>query len=152
MENTKICAYCCVTNQSNAKFCKRCGAQLIQNNIQQNNNITVTPNQNVNNDSEGTKLGIISLILYFCGSWIVAFLASLLPSSVRSIFSAFSGLCPLIGLVIVIVGRVNYPNNKLLKVVMWVIIASMIVGIVLIILFLIWCHITCAHTDTSGCA
>ena len=152
MNNNKICTYCNALNQNDSKFCRNCGAQLIQNNIQQNtNNIVEEKNENNNNNSNGTKLGIISLLAYFICPVIVATIFNFLPVNVREKFSTLGGLCPLIGIIIMIVGRVKYPNNKLLKVVMWVIIISILLGIVMFIFISIWFYITCSNFS-KGCS
>lgn len=160
MENNKICPNCGTNNKSDSNFCGNCGKQLIQNNVVVNGQDNIQHNKNndymVNNqtnyikDSEANKLGIISLVLYFAGS-LISSISYLLPSAVSDSFSALAGLCPLSGIVIMIIGRIKYPTNKLLKIVMWIIIGSIIFGLIAFIVFVIWCYVTCSNTDTSGC-
>ena len=160
-DGSVFCSNCGTNNEIDSHFCGNCGKQLIQNNVTINeqgnsqyntNNDDVINNQtNYNNDSEGNKLGIISLALYFVGSTLFLFISYLLPAGFRESFSALAGLCPTSGIVIMIVGRVKYPNNKFLKIVMWIIIGSIILELIAFILFFIWCYITCSTMDTSGC-
>lgn len=158
MENSKICQKCGTINNLEAKFCQNCGTEIIQNNTvntiqnsvfqNENNNIKID-NQIKNNDHEGNKLGIISLVLYFAATIVTTVITSLLPENIGESFSALCGLCPLAGIVIMIVGRVKYPDNKLLKVVMWVIIGSIIISIILFIIFCVWCYVTCTTMKCS---
>ena len=141
MKNNIVCSNCGSNNIGDSIFCSNCGKQLIQNN--QANNV---------DDSKGNILGIISLALYFGGSVLIAFILRILPVTVRDSFSTLSGLCPLSGIIIMIIGRVKYPTNKFLKVVMWIIIGTIIISLVTFIIFVIWCYVTCASVDTSGCS
>jgi hypothetical protein len=59
---------------------------------------------------------------------------------------------PLAGIVFMIIGRVKYPSNKFLKVVMWIIIITEIVTVVAAAIIVITCFVTCATTDLSGCS
>ena len=91
------------------------------------------------------------MVLYFAGSAVVTLISYFFPGDSRDAFMSLSGFCPLAGIVLMIIGRVKYPTNKFLKVVMWIIIGSIILGLFLFILFVIWCYITCSTMDTSGC-
>lgn len=144
MENRKVCPNCGIVNTIDSQFCSNCGVQLTQNNV-------VVNNQKNNDTSEGNKLGLLSLILYFLGTSIVSVIAYALPTAFRNYLSTLSGLFPLAGIVIMIVGRVKYPNNKLLKAAMWAIIGSIIFSLIAFIVFFIWCYVTCTTMDTSGC-
>ena len=74
MINNKICSKCESVNKNDSLFCTNCGIQLTQNNETEKINSNVVVNNIVNNnDSEGTKLGIISLVLYFCGASLFLF-------------------------------------------------------------------------------
>ena len=162
MNNNKICPKC-GTNNINSHFCVKCGQDLtfqtnevisnnnIQNNINNNIKTNITDNQPTNNNSEGNILGIISLVLYFAGTTIFTYISKILPNSIGNTFSFLTGLCPLAGIVTMIIGRIKYPNNKFLKVVMIIIIGSIIFCVIAFILFVIWCYVTCSTMDTSGC-
>ena len=162
----KFCHNCCKEIEEGTVFCTNCGVQLSQSDneanndnnsqietikeqpvTQQNNNV----NSNQDNKSNATLFGVLSLVLYFAGSIIISLLSYLLPANSRDAFMSLSGFCPLVGIVLMIIGRVKYPTNKFLKVVMWIIIGSIILGIVAFILLFIWCYITCSNMDTSGC-
>ena len=135
--NSKFCPSCGKENESNDMFCSNCGKSL-NNNVVDNN----TTNNNVDS-SQGDKLGLISLLLYFGASLVFSIITLSLPEDVRNYFSALVGMCPLAGIVVMIVGRVKYPNNRLLKIVMWVIIISIILEIVLFIILVVVCYISC---------
>jgi len=106
-------------------------------------------NNQADNNSNATLIGALSLIIYFVGSAVVTLLSYFLPGDSGNAFMSLSGFCPLAGIVLMIIGRVKYPTNKFLKVVMWIIIVSIILGLVAFILFVIWCYITCPTIDTS---
>lgn len=146
MEN-KFCPKCGSSLSNDSVFCSNCGAKIEQNNVEVSNKQPVK-----SEDSNATILGIISLALYFAGSTVLSFITYFLPESFKVVFSSLIGLCPISGIIVMIVGRVKYPTNKFLKVVMWVIIGSIILGIVAVIIFMIWCYVTCANMDTSGCS
>ncbi len=153
MNNEKFCTHCGAMNQINSQYCTNCGMQINQNHVHSNmNNCNCLNEQSNTNSSDGTKLGIISLVTYFCSPVIVGTIVSVLPTSIRDEFSSLGALCPLAGIITMIIGRVKYPNNKLLKVVMWVIIVSIILSVFAFVLFLIWCHVTCMQIDASGCS
>lgn len=139
--NDRFCSNCGKEIDSNNMFCSSCGTKLNQNST--NNNVVTVANNNVDS-SQGDKLGLISLLLYFGASLVFSIITVFLPDEVRNYFSTLVGMCPLAGIVVMIVGRVKYPNNKLLKIVMWVIIASIILGIVLFIVVVIVCYVSCA--------
>lgn len=161
-ENNIYCSKCGQSNTLGSAYCTKCGKKLLVTNEIQNNNIQSTPpvetintQRNISNnntdDSEGNILGIISLVLYFLGPITVNLIAYYMPSSVKQYIESLTGFCPMVAILLMIVGRVQYPKNKILKIAMWVIIASVIFVIVSFILFTIWCYITCSNMDTSGC-
>ena len=147
------CPKCGLINENDAKYCVKCGAQLNEEvktevNTQQTANNTVVKD----GESEARTFAILSLVLYFAGTFAVEAISFVLPSSLRTLISGLGGLCPLAGIVIMIIGRVNYPTNKFLKVVMWIIIGSIILGIIGMIILFVVCVITCSTLDTSGCS
>ena len=159
--NKKKCVNCGAENNAQSNFCIQCGTKLVQdnnvvseqkveNNVQ-NINVVVN-NQAVDNDEkEAKRLGIISLVLFFAGQFIFGTLGSLLSGYLGESVMALGGVCPLSGIVVMIVGRVKYPKNRFLKIVMWIIIGSIIILIIFWILFIIWCYVTCSSYDFSGC-
>jgi len=100
----------------------------------------------LDSDANGNMYGLVSLILYFFGTGIITWLAYILPKSLEPYISSLAGLCPLIGIIVMIIGRVKYPQNKFLKMVMWIIIFVIILLVVLFILFAIWCSTVCTKT------
>ena len=178
--NNNFCPNCGAELIEESVFCTNCGTKINQDNkvneenaqpeinneqvveetkveqpvvekpqVQQSNSNNVN-NQN-NNKSNATLFGVLSLVLYFAGSVIISLLSYFLPADSRDAFMSLSGLCPLAGIVLMIMGRVKYPTSKFLKVVMWIIIGSIILSIIAFILLFIWCYITCSNMDTSGC-
>ena len=149
MENSRICPNCGTNNKTDSNFCESCGTKLEQNNVESVNN------QQVKSEDDNAKmLGVISLVLYFADSIILSVIIHFLPESFKIPFSSLIGLCPTSGIIVMIVGRVKYPTNKFLKIVMWIIIGSIILSLISIVIFVICCYITCdsiANMDFSGC-
>ena len=149
MQENKICPNCGTNNNSISNFCTNCGEYLVGNSTNTNNQNSMQMNMN-NKETEGNKFGTISLILYFSGPFITL-LTSILPHNLANFISSLSGLLPLSGIIVMIMGRVKFPTNKFLKVVMWIIIGTIILGVIAMLLFMIWCYATCTGMDTSGC-
>ena len=161
MSNFRMCSNCGKDNNYTFNFCSNCGMQLSKNNIGNNELYNAVQsikandaifNQNNKYILEGNKLGIISLILYLGGFGISTFVLVFLPNSIKNYLSAIGSLFPLCGIIVMIVGRVKYPENKLLKVTMWIIIVSIILSFIAMGLFMMWCYMTCTGVDTSGCS
>ena len=70
MENNKICPNCKTSNTNDSNFCSNCGNILDQ----KDTNIDKVE------DNNGTKLGIIALVLYFGASSISYGMLQLLPN------------------------------------------------------------------------
>lgn len=139
--DTNYCTNCGNKLENNENFCTKCGS------ANKNNNIIF------NNSSNGNILGFISLGLYF-GSGILYFfidLNSINNTMINYWLSYLLGFCPLAGIVVMIVGRVKYPSNKLLKISMWIIIVSVLIIIVLMIFFIILWYITCNSIIVHNC-
>ena len=140
--NNIFCPNCGKENNSESNFCFNCGTSLKNNQIEEKNKA---------DEKTGNILGIISLVLYFSGAGITTAFASIFQNDLSDITSSLGGIAPLAGIVTMIVGRVKYPKNRLLKIAMWIIIGFTIASIILVILFMLWCYITCSNMDTSGC-
>ena len=147
MENNNYCTKCGTKIEEGSMYCFNCGSPLKentqQNTIQDNNQIP-------NNDKEGNKLGLISLVLYFAGSGILSVLVSMFPQETRNYFSSLIGLCPLASIVVMIVGRIKYPNNKLLKIAMWTIIICTLIGIIAFIVIMVLIYLACSSMLPEG--
>lgn len=137
----KKCEKCGSNNNYENKYCNNCGNELSVNNSLENNTSFENEKTNVEvKDKIGEKLGVISLLLYFVGPMILSLFNYVLANQyVSYIISPFVGVCPLSGIVIMIIGRIKYPNNKLLKIAMWIIIVSIIFSIISAIIILISC-------------
>ena len=147
--NNKICPKCGAKIEEAGRYCYNCGTPIIEKTIQ-NTNSDRNNNQILNNEKEGDILGLISLILYFAGSGLVSALISIFPSDTRYYFSSLVGLCPLASIVVMIVGRIKYPKNKLLKIAMWTIIICTIVGIIAFIVIMVLLYLACSSMIPEG--
>ena len=87
-------------------------------------------------------LCIISLILFFGVSMISVALESVvkLSSNVMSVISSF---CELAGIVLMIIARVKYPYNKFAKILMWIYIVLIVLGIICFIVMVFACSLAC---------
>ena len=162
-DNSKFCIHCGYqfNNEQNSKYCISCGSEIIPGSkfcgvcgAGFGTNVSVPAKTDVNDDNKNPTanlLGILSLVLYFCGPVLVGFLYKILPYGYASSSSSVASLSSLAGIVIMIVGRIKYPKNTLLKVAMWIIIILILLGIVAFVLIFLWCWITCSTYDTSGC-
>ena len=147
--NNKICPKCGAKIEEAGRYCYNCGTPIIEKTIQ-NTNSGRNNNQVPNNDKEGDILGLISLVLYFAGSGLVSALISIFPSDTRYYFSSLVGLCPLASIVVMIVARIKYPKNKLLKIAMWTIIICTIVGIIAFIVIMVLLYLACSSMIPEG--
>lgn len=147
--NNKICPKCGAKIEEAGRYCYNCGTPIIEKTIQ-NTNSGRNNNQVPNNDKEGDILGIISLILYFAGSGLISALIYFLPPNTRNYLSALGGLSPLVSIVVMIVGRIKYPNNKLLKIAMWVIIICTLILIVSFIAIIVILFLVCTRLAPKG--
>lgn len=147
MENNNYCTKCGTKIEEGSMYCFNCGSPLKENTQQ---NTPQDNNQIPNNDKEGNKLGLISLVLYFAGSGILSVLVSMFPQETRNYFSSLIGLCPLASIVVMIVGRIKYPNNKLLKIAMWTIIICTLIGIIAFIVIMVLIYLACSSMIPEG--
>ena len=147
MENNNYCTKCGTKIEEGSMYCFNCGSPLKENTQQ---NTPQDNNQIPNNDKEGNKLGLISLVLYFAGSGILSVLVSMFPQESRNYFSSLIGICPLASIVVMIVGRIKYPNNKLLKIAMWTIIICTLIGIIAFIVIMVLIYLACSSMIPEG--
>lgn len=138
--------------------CTKCGTKVedkvemdkaeIVNNSSSSNNDNSIPS--AEDEKNANLLCVISLILYFGSSAISGLLYSI--SSVSGSYVAnIGGLCPLAGIVLMIIARVKYPKNRFAKVLMWIYIILTILAIVTVILIFAACIYACSSIDGTKC-
>ena len=141
-----FCKNCGKEIQKNDKYCTNCGslndtAEEVATQISEQNNKSVKQNED---DKKANLLCILSLISFF-GVTILESILNIFASKISAtIFDAIysiSSLCILAGLTLMIVARVKYPNNKFVKIVMWIYIVTIGLGIVSLMLAIISCGI-----------
>ena len=114
----KKCLKCGTVNKRSVKSCVNCGTKF-----NKNNNIrTLKLPDNVEEDNDskvnGDKIAFIAFLLFLIVPYVLTYIFLFLDIS--SIFSdILYCLFFLLGIVVMIVGRVKYPANKSLKAVMW---------------------------------
>ena len=125
-KGSKKCPDCKAVNDNKASFCIKCGANLDKDKV-----ASVTDKKSVKNKENGSSflqdkgnvMALVSLLLLF-----------MLPFY-------------LIGLGIMIMGRQLYPDNKFLKIVMWIYITFVIIYLI----FFIFLYISCGNLGISCC-
>ena len=143
-----ICSKCGTDNDINNIYCTKCGTELKNNNIyptSEENDTIIIDNSQKENDNDYNKniaiiLGIISLVLYFFSPIIINRISSNMPEQSKINISSISGICRMAGVIIMIFGRIKYPNSKFLKGVMWSIIVSIVLLITAIIILIGACY------------
>ena len=121
-------------------------AEIVNNSKSVNNNFVPSEEDEKN----ANLLCVISLILYF-GSSVISGLLYSISSVTGSYLINIGGLCPLAGIVLMIIARVKYPKNKFAKVLMWLYIILTLLAIIAVILLFAACVHACVNFDTSGC-
>lgn len=101
--------------------------------------------QNDSKDKEATTLCISSLIAYFFPN-IIAILVSFFQSATGNTFfsgiaSILNGISFLVAWVLMIIVRVKYPQNAFGKVLMWVYIGFLLMGLIAFIVIIVACKI-----------
>lgn len=128
--NSKRCNRCGMVNTMDAQYCSNCGEYLDS-----------SMNNSVNNDADMDKkkadnMAAISALFFYLGAGVVAIISKVIPV-IGDLLYNMRGLCSIAGIVIMIVGRVKYPDNKALKIVMWAIIVTIAVLVILVILYFV---------------
>ena len=149
------CKYCGSKLDENSNICDECGRKnIIKRNskTKSNRKNSIRKKVKYTNEPTGNMLAIISLLLFYI-YYPLLLLVSLFPQSeiINRIIIIFR-LGPLFGIVTLIMGRINYPTNKFLKIVMWIIIVSIIFSFIALFLALQTCSNTCSNMDKSGCS
>ena len=136
--NGKRCNRCGMVNTLDAVYCSNCGGYL-DSNMNSNNNMNMNNNMNNNIDidkKKGNNMATISALLFYLGAEVVVIISKIIPV-IGDLIYDMRGLCPITGIVIMIVGRVKYPDNRSLKVLMWAIIVTIAVIIIFAVLYIV---------------
>lgn len=149
LENSKKCPNCGTRNNIISLYCSTCGKQLDKKNIINNTQNIINTNKNIINDKKGNILAIISFIICYIGISYVPFISTELTENNSIIIF----ICPLLGIVLMIFGRIKYPNNIYLKILMWLIIAGIIFHLMIYIFVTTFCSdlINASKAGGSGC-
>ena len=136
----KRCNRCGMVNTMDAQYCSNCGQYL--DGSMSVNNMNNSMNNSVNNDVDMEKkkadnMATISALLFYLGAEVVAIISKVIPGVLGDLIYDMRGLCSIAGIVVMIVGRVKYPDNKALKIVMWAIIVTIAVIVIFAILYLV---------------
>ena len=125
-------------------YCYHCGTKQKEDPILNQQVIYV---QSVNVESPEDKksadmLCIISLILFFGVPLISTAVTSVTKIS-NNVISIIAPFCELAGIVLMIVARVKYPYNKFAKILMWIYIVLIGLGIIGFIVMVFACSLAC---------
>ena len=105
-------------------------------------------NQASSDDNKtGNIYAVISLVLVltFPASVVLTEeLGEYLPDVIRNLFYSVNLLVPLTGIVLMIIGRVKFPKNTFLKVLMWVYISFAIIMVIATVAVMIACAVLCS--------
>lgn len=152
--NGKRCNRCGMVNTVDAVYCSNCGGYLDSNmnsNMNMNNNMN-NMNNNMNNsididNKKANNMATISALLFYLGAEVVGIISKVIPV-IGDLIYDMRGLCSIAGIVIMIIGRVKYPDNRALKVVMWAIIVTIAVIIIFVVLYIV--SVTSIIKDVSN--
>lgn len=142
----KFCRKCGKTLEKDMKFCGNCGTEVIEEKKEvkvETKPVEVKNTEPVANNNSGNIFGILALVLFFIGGGLAFSVSEIASDYYGNAASSVLALIPLAGIVLMIIGRVLYPKNKFLTIVMWVII-GVIASILLFIAFIyLTCYLTC---------
>lgn len=137
--NGKRCNRCGTVNTMDAVYCSNCGQYLdggMNGNI--NNNMNNSMNNSVDMDKKkADNMATIAALLFYLGAEVVSIISNVIPGILGDLIYDMRGLCSIAGIVVMIVGRVRYPDNKSLKIVMWAIIVTIAVIVIFVILYIV---------------
>ena len=133
----KECPNCKTLNTGESNYCAECGAKIA------NGIIKEVISNNSEDENKANYLAIIGFVLYYIAPVVIPKLLMGMPKSIINASSSFVGLCPLAAIVIMIIGRNKYPQNKLLKALMWCIIFTITISLLTFIIFFMWCMASC---------
>ena len=123
--NGKRCNRCGMVNTVNAVYCSNCGGYL---------------DSNVNNTVDkakkrAEKMATIALYMFYVAPLFALYLGSATNNFLLALVCKILILGPIVGIIVMIVGRIKYPYNNSLRVVMWAIIVTIMVMLVLMDFF-----------------
>ena len=136
-----FCIKCGSQVNDNDKYCLHCGAPQVKEEIQPSsvNVQSVQPQPEENHLAD--VLCTISLLLYFAVPGVLSTLASAFSevTIVSMAFGILDLLSVLAAYILMIIARVKCPTSNYAKVVMWIYIVLLFVGILLAIIFIAAC-------------
>ena len=123
--NVKRCNRCGMVNTVDAVYCSNCGGYL---------------DSNINNTVDkakkrAEKMATIALYMFYVAPLFALYLGSATYNSLLVLVCKILILGPAFGIIVMIVGRIKYPYNNSLRVVMWAIIITIMVMLVLMNVF-----------------
>ena len=137
--NGKRCNRCGMVNTVNAVYCSNCGGYL-DSNMNMNNSMNSNMNNSIDIDKQkakkrAEKMATIALYMFYVAPLFALYLGSATYNSLLALVCKILILGPIVGIIVMIVGRIKYPYNNSLRVVMWAIIVTIMVLLVLMDFF-----------------
>ena len=133
--NGKRCNRCGMVNTVDAVYCSNCGGYL-DSNMNMNNNMNSNMNNSIDIDKKrAEKMATIALYMFYVAPLFALYLGSVAYNSLLVLVCKILILGPAFGIIVMIVGRIKYPYNNSLRVVMWAIIVTIMVMLVLMNVF-----------------
>ncbi len=137
--NGKRCNRCGMVNTVDAVYCSNCGGYL-DSNVNMNNSMNSNMNNSIDIDKQkakkrAEKMATIALYMFYVAPLFALYLGSATYNSLLALVCKILILGPIVGIIVMIVGRIKYPYNNSLRVVMWAIIVTIMVMLVLMNVF-----------------
>ena len=143
-----FCPNCGTKAEDNAQFCGKCGNPLTQPNPQvvtvpgqgtvQVQQVVVVPVETPEEKHKGNVIGFIVVGL----NYILPFLMGMIGAALdwdSEVYSPIISICGLAALILLIYGRVTYPKNTFLKILMWLVIIGLIAVVLIVCSYIIAC-------------
>ncbi len=126
------CKKCGFNIEKNWKYCPKCKANL------QNGNIEINKEVMIEQQKKEKKNSLICLCIFFIG--------------IIGLFTIdnYKGLFFLVSLISIVTGYIKCQNNKLIKILFWLFLISVIMYFLLIIVIIFTCANTISKWDCSG--